>query len=260
MRVKLSIILMLGLPAVAAAQTTARVLGSGSLPPRQSIGLPLPQIGLPLPPIGLPLPPIGLALPPMGLPPAAAPPVRRRGVNHAVRGFGRNDPAVVYVVPANAWPLYQAAAASAGTEPQEGSSRPSKPQPPAGRLRLDIEPTGGQQQLYVDSSYAGTFKDFSGELQLEAGPHTIHIEALGYETLHVDVNIYSGVSITYRGTLNPIEPVPPTESLSTGSTSTEAIAPMTVYIVPGCYIGNVPPQDAGLPPGCDVSRVITRQQ
>jgi hypothetical protein len=35
---------------------------------------------------------------------------------------------------------------------------------------------------------------------------------------------------------------------------------MVGYIVPGCYIGNVPPQDAGLPASCDLSRTITIQR
>ena len=32
---------------------------------------------------------------------------------------------------------------------------------------------------------------------------------------------------------------------------------MTGYVIPGCYIGNVPPQEAGLPAGCDLGRLIT---
>jgi hypothetical protein len=31
---------------------------------------------------------------------------------------------------------------------------------------------------------------------------------------------------------------------------------MTYYIIRGCYLGNVPPKDAGLPPGCDPDRAI----
>jgi hypothetical protein len=31
----------------------------------------------------------------------------------------------------------------------------------------------------------------------------------------------------------------------------------TVYVIPGCYVGNVPPTDVRLPPGCDVKKVTT---
>ena len=29
------------------------------------------------------------------------------------------------------------------------------------------------------------------------------------------------------------------------------------YVIPGCYMGNVPPEDTGLPEGCDPRRAIT---
>jgi hypothetical protein len=245
MRLKLAMILMLGLPAVAAAQTASRV------PPLPPIGLPLPQIGLPLPQIGLPHPPTGL--------PPAAVPVRHGGVNRPLRGTRRQPQSVVYVVPAYGWPFYPEPAASAKISP-DGSSTPPRPQPLAGHLRLDIEPNGAQQQLYVDGYYVGTFKDFSGELELDPGSHTIEILAPGYETLHVDVNISPGRSIAYRGTLKATALKPATEAAVPSSTSTTPVTPITIYTVPGCYIGNVPPQDAGLPASCDVSRVIATQR
>jgi hypothetical protein len=31
----------------------------------------------------------------------------------------------------------------------------------------------------------------------------------------------------------------------------------TVYVIPGCYVGNVPPANVKLPPNCDVKRVTT---
>lgn len=252
MRLTITMIVMLGLPAVAAAQPAARVPASGSVVQLPPIGLPLPQIGLPLPQIGLPLPPIGL-------PPAAAP-ERRSGVNHPVPGMRRQHPSVVYLVPTYGWPSYQAPTASAKTASPNGASTPAEPQRLAGYLRLDIEPNGAQQQLYVDSSYVGTFTDFSGELELDAGPHIIEIRALGYETLRIDVNISSGHSITYRGSLKATEPKPATEAVVPSSVSNTPVTPMIVYTVPGCYIGNVPPPEAGLRPGCDAGQVITSQR
>ena len=31
----------------------------------------------------------------------------------------------------------------------------------------------------------------------------------------------------------------------------------TLYVIPGCYVGNVPPVNLKLPPGCDVKKVAT---
>src|ERR1700682_4686307 len=96
MRLKLALILTLGLPAVAAAQTAVPVTGGGVAP--------LPPLGPPLPRIGLPLPPIGL--------PATAPP-QRRGANIPAPGMRANLPApgmrrehrsAIYIMPAYGWP------------------------------------------------------------------------------------------------------------------------------------------------------------
>jgi hypothetical protein len=249
MRLKLAVIVMLGLPAMAAAQPAVSVPGGV---------VPLPPIGLPLPQIGLPLPQIGLPLPPIGLPPAAASP-RHSAVNGPTPGVRRQHRSVIYFIPAYGWPYpYEAPTASATPVLPDGSPAPPKPQPLHGRLRLDIEPGGaGAQQIYVDSYYVGTLEDFSGEVELEAGPHTIEIQAPGYETLHIDVMIADGRSITYRGTLKTTDAKPAPEAAAPSSTSTTPATPLTLYYIPGCYIGNVLPQDAGLPASCDLSRVVT---
>ena len=252
MRLKLSMILMLGLPAVAAAQPVAYVHAIGSVPPLPPIGLPLPQIGLPLPQIGLPLPP-------MGLPPVAAP-GRPSGAIHPVPRTRRPHPLVVYVIPAFGWPLYQTPTTDVRRRPLDDSSKAPQSQPSVGHLELDIEPNDAQQQLYVDSDYVGTFKGFSGGVELEAGPHTIEIKAPGYETLNIDVNISPGRSITYRGTLTATGPRSASGPALPTSPSTAPVTPTIIYSVPGCYLGNVPPQDAGLPASCDVRRVITSQR
>jgi len=31
----------------------------------------------------------------------------------------------------------------------------------------------------------------------------------------------------------------------------------TLYVIPGCYVGNVPPQKVKLPAHCDVTKVTT---
>jgi hypothetical protein len=240
---KLAVIVMLVLPAAAAAQPAARVAGGVA----------------PLPPIGLPLPQIGLPLPPIGLPAAAVP---RPSVNRPVPGMRRPRRSAGYLVPVYGWPYpYDAAAASTTPGPRDGSAaRPEpQPQPLAGRLRLDVDPRG-DQQVYVDGYYVGTPEDFGAELDLESGPHSVEIQAPGYATLQVNVNIAPGRSITYRATLNATDAKPAPEAAVPSSTPVAPATPMTGYFIPGCYIGNVPPQDAGLPASCDLDRVITIKQ
>ncbi|HYU80441.1 MAG TPA: hypothetical protein VEK56_15735, partial [Vicinamibacterales bacterium] len=33
----------------------------------------------------------------------------------------------------------------------------------------------------------------------------------------------------------------------------------TLYFIPGCYLGNVPPEDVALPSTCDLSRLVVRR-
>jgi PEGA domain-containing protein len=239
MRLKLAAIVMLGLPAMAAAQTVAPVTGGVA----------------PLPPIGLPLPRIGLPLPPIGLPAAAAP--QPRGVNLPVQGMRKHHRSGPFLLPAFGWPyLYESAPAASAGGSRDGAPARPEPQPLGGRLRLDVQPPGGQQ-LYIDGYYVGTPEDFGGEVELEAGPHSVEIQAPGYETLQVYVNIAPGRSIAYRGTLKATDATPAPDTAVPRSTPVAPATPMTGYVIPGCYIGNVPPQDAGLPASCDPSRVIT---
>lgn len=240
MRLNLTVMVMLGLPAVAAAQPAAAVAaGVARLPP----------IGLPLPPIGLPLPRIGL--------PVAEAPQPRAGVHHPAPGARRQHRSVIYVVPSYGWPyLYDAPAHARPGAPDESATR-REPPTLIGRLRLDVEPGGGDQQVYVDRYYVGTSADFNGELDLEVGPHTIEIRAPGYEALHVSVHIAPGRVITYRDMLKASGEKPAPEPAVRNSTPVAPATSMTGYVIPGCYLGNVPPQDAGLPASCDVNRVIT---
>jgi hypothetical protein len=76
----------------------------------------------------------------------------------------------------------------------------------AGHLRLRVEPATAQ--VFVDGFYMGTVDDFNGSAQdasLEAGPHRIEIRAPGYETLTFDVKTEASRTITYRGSLRPVQ-------------------------------------------------------
>ena len=74
-----------------------------------------------------------------------------------------------------------------------------------------------------------------------------------HEQMGFDTKIAPNQFITYRQVLKPIkvEPVPASAARS---------APATFYLIPGCYMGNVPPKEANLRPTCDPARAITFQQ
>jgi PEGA domain-containing protein len=247
-------ILVVGLQAVMEAQSSVPVRPSTVSAPLPPIGFPLPQIGFPLPPIGLPLP---VDMQPRS---DAGPHAKRMPHQHRRsawrEGFRGNVP-VIYVVPAYGWgyPLAVEAAVDRRGVPDD-SSRPPEQTPLTGRLRLDVQP-GGALQLYVDGYYVGTAVDFQSELELAAGPHKIEIRAPGYETLVFDVTIAPNRSITYRDALNVAATKPAAERSVPAPPDLPPAPPGTLYLIPGCYLGNVPPEDAGLPATCDESRVIT---
>ena len=122
-------------------------------------------------------------------------------------------------------------------------------QPPiqaTGLLRLSVTPLAAQ--VFVDSYYVGTVEDVNAQrvLELEAGPHRIEFRASQYQSLTVDVRILPHETITYRGVLEPTRPAP----------AAAAAAPPTVmYVIPKCYLGNLPPRQSRLPSGCDVKQV-----
>ena len=117
--------------------------------------------------------------------------------------------------------------------------------PPPGRLVLDLAPSFAQ--VYVDGYYAGTPDDFGpvrGGGLAEAGPHRLDISAPGYEPVAVDLMVAAGRTLTYRASLKALPPP-------------STIPPTTFYLIPGCYMGNIPPKDAHLPATCDESRAVT---
>jgi hypothetical protein len=156
----------------------------------------------------------------------------------------------VYVVPSYWWDAsyLEEPVARTQSDVAGGSAVPSD-EPLTGTLRLELQ-SERDVQVYVDGYFVGTLEDLRDELVLEPGPHSIDVRASDYETLAFDVRIAAGRSITYRGVLTPTTPRP--EPLVTPP------PPSTFYFIPGCYLGNVHPQEVQLPPGCDLSRMITR--
>jgi len=132
----------------------------------------------------------------------------------------------------------------------QAQPEPPKPvQPPAmGRLILDIAPATAQ--IFVDGYYVGVPEDFSaggGGGLFEAGPHHIDVSADQHEPVAVELMISGTHPVTYRASLKALPPP-------------AAVPPTTFYLIPGCYMGNIPPKDAHLRPTCDQSRAVTWQR
>lgn len=120
--------------------------------------------------------------------------------------------------------------------------------PAKGSLILRVQP--GSAQVWVDGYYAGSADDFSGSprtLALDAGPHTIELDEPAHETVRFEVKTVSNEPIIYRRALTRVSIAPPAPIPSTST---------PVYLIPGCYLGNVPPKDADLPATCDPSRAV----
>jgi hypothetical protein len=230
--------------------------------------MPTPSIGLPLPHIGLPLPPMGLPLPPMGLPPERSRPfdrvdrVERSERTNILERAGRPqrsnriDRSERFHRPASivffGWPYLPTA---------EFPSSPSPSPPPpldqaTGRLLLSLH-SGIDPQIFVDGYYVGLFSDVAGELILDAGGHTIELHEQGFLDARVDVRIPLDGTITLDVALKPIESAPLPFAAPIAPASSPAPPPTTIYVIPGCYIGNVPPQQVTLPAGCDGRGSIT---
>ena len=241
MRVALTALVVLGLSAASSAQSPES---------RSRESEPRPTIGLPLPPIGLPLPSIGLPLPPIGLTPAPArdlPRPSRAGESRS----RRSGPTVVYFVPSVGWGY-----PTVGGLPGMLSAPPQEKKRPGGRVRLELQP-GVDPQIYVDGYFVGTLDDVKGEITLEAGLHKIELRADGYEALELNVQVPPDRPITYRGVLKDLDARPAPVPAVAEPVDVPQPVPATIYMIPGCYIGNVPPADAGLPAGCDETRAIT---
>jgi len=123
----------------------------------------------------------------------------------------------------------------------------SPPAPAFGILRLSVTPSSSQ--VFVDSYYVGTIADIDerGVLTLAAGAHRIELRAQQYEPLTFAVMIDPNDTIVYRASLDPKRPPAPAATPPAWATR--------MYVIPGCYLGNIPPRADRVPAGCDITRV-----
>jgi hypothetical protein len=116
-----------------------------------------------------------------------------------------------------------------------------------GVLRLEITPASGLE-YYVDGLYFGSSSTLGSLLEMNPGPRRIEVRAAGYKPLVFDTRIYAGSETTFRAAMEPLTQQPPAQP--TGN--------RTMFIIPGCYMGNAPPSAGELRPGCDINRLVTR--
>jgi hypothetical protein len=172
-------------------------------------------------------------------------------------------PSVVYVLPAYG---YFSESIAASTQSVATTSSPTawetpypqEPQlPPMGALRLDVEPKESLQ-IFVDGVYIGTPADLGDEIELAPGARRIELRAPGYRTLTFSAEIIDGRYITYRGSLerfpdSPAAPAAPAAPVAPAAPAGSRV----MYVIPGCYLGNVSPKNVALPAGCDLSKLTT---
>ena len=86
----------------------------------------------------------------------------------------------------------------------------------------------------------------------------IELRARGHRTLSFIADIADGRSITYRGSLESVTPsAPRTDAPSARSAPSAAAGSRVMYVIPGCYLGNVSPKNLTLREGCDISKLTT---
>ena len=119
-----------------------------------------------------------------------------------------------------------------------------------GTLRIQLD-SGVDPQIYIDGYYVGLYSDaIGGELTVDPGAHTLELHEDGYEPLRVDIQVAQDAVVTYRAGLKSSEP-PAAPVTETPRLLSPPPSPTTIYVIPGCYVGNVSPREAMLPAACD---------
>lgn len=117
-----------------------------------------------------------------------------------------------------------------------------------GVLRLEITPATGLQ-YYIDGMFFGSSSELGTQFDVNAGARRIEIRAPGYKPVIFDARFVPGGTVTRRGALEPLEDV---------ATLPRATGSRTMYVIPGCFMGNTRPEPSALPKGCDIGRMVTR--
>jgi PEGA domain len=137
------------------------------------------------------------------------------------------------------------------TEPDAASASRMPPGPAVvGFLRVSGTPADAQ--VFVDGYFVGTLADIEAgrPLMIDAGPHRLELRAPGYQSTTIDVRVAPNDTLTYRAMLDRLQP-----SAAPARTAASAAASTTMYLIPNCYLCNVPPRANRLSPGCDLKQL-----
>lgn len=118
-----------------------------------------------------------------------------------------------------------------------------------GVVQFDITPSTALD-YYVDGIFMGTSSQLGNQVETTAGGRRLEVRRAGYKPIAFDVRIAEGSITMFRGTLEPIAEVP--------GVPPPAIGGRTLYVIPGCYFGNIRPQQADLRQGCDLAAMKVR--
>lgn len=244
------------LGATAQAQQRRTYGAAPSVAPSQGTAAPRPNPQLSSPPQVPAAPPVVFSLPPLMPQPAG-------GITHDLPGFLSHDLDAREFSPLRrrpkGLPLYGAYVPGYIMLPVEPEAPPeaASAAPPNGQLRLSVIPD--HAQVFVDGFYVGTVADVADRsgLRLAAGPHRLELRAIGYRSEQVDIAIAPNDTLTYRGELDSGRPTTQESSTYPASPTPAPIATGSnvIYLIPNCYLGNVPPRPSRLPVDCDISKV-----
>ena len=141
---------------------------------------------------------------------------------------------------------------SYGSYAAEPNTTSASQMPPAAAVVgfLRMAGTPAEAQVFVDGYFVGTLGDIEAgrPLMIEAGPHRLELRAPGYQSTTVDIRLTANDTLTYRAML---ERVQPPAAPRTGASA----ASSTMYLIPNCYLGNVPPRANRLSKGCDIKQL-----
>ena len=209
-------------------------------PPAQPRTTAPSPVMLPLPPLP-PTPTGGLTAPvPFTAPTIQSPDMFR---------VGRRDP---YRNRSRFPVIYGSGGYGYSTEPDSTTMSSFEPAAPAATGGLRLSGTPADAQVFVDGYFVGTLGDITAgrPLTILAGPHRLEIRAAGYQSIAVDIRITAYETLTYPAALDRLPAMPPPAPRATASASSS-----TMYLIPNCYLGNVPPRANRLPSGCDIKQV-----
>jgi hypothetical protein len=175
-----------------------------------------------------------------------------------------SQPPIVYVLPPYRYFPYNSVLSYGVTSTTEYVTPPPPEVPPpapvadSGWLQLEVEPRH-LLQIFVDGLYVGTPADLGDELELRLGARRIELRAPGYRTLIFDTQIIPDREIVYRGALEPLASAAQAPQVPRTAPAATPVAPGSriMYLIPGCYMGNVKPTAGMLRPGCDLSKLQT---